>query len=545
MSQILNIFTTDARHEAANSSVVSTRTAIVTQALRLQGQLVIPQLVLHEGVFIHDGDPHRQQTVFCNPPAIKNLAPAQTIILNAFNQHYSVLTLLSVDVEGAGISVNGSLSGSLVIGASKPYQVILDETIPGGVQGSIVFNFLEIPPVTVPVSATAYPVLWGVPPQTGMIKALEWKTSVTQTTSVEQRIGARLHPIVHMNHRYLFNDTQLAYFRNQLESAKGSVQSIPVWTDVHTLVNPTLGETRVYFDTELSYMRAGDTVTIFNESGYFEQNSVLAVLHDGAVLANAVGLATAHGFIGTVIYSRALSGAVENRNAQQDTIMSVAWYSEEYLPPVVQPMYSTYRGMMVVTDCRVMPSRSVADSKKGELIILTNGIGRVDVRQDSLWERDEYTLGFVFNSILEERQLEAFFHYVRGRQRQFFIPTNITYLEILEPLEAGSSNIVVTANNHALNSIGRFIEMRFVSGEFIRLRILAAEAAGVGMETITVDTVFSATIPPENVHYVTELVPVRLNSDRVEFSYRGSSMGSVNITAIACPETTDQSTLTP
>lgn len=359
----------------------------------------------------------------------------------------------------------------------------------------------------------------------------EWATDVlVSNDGTEQRIAARGSvPRVTQKARYVFTDRNtLAAFSNSLLTALNEMW-MPEWQFVTRLTQQTAGgATRLYFDHSLTdirdeeYLIVGSSiyqVTIIHSDGATVTPALvaiapvgsrvapagLAIIEDGSPLSrlsvNTVGESSLNG-----TYNRPRTALTRPGNASTLTLWS---------------------GVPVL-NVRPLGDKNVEENVITEQIVIDNNVGAITLIDRWDYPRANISCQFMVNrtpivscaseTVKDMDYWRHFFSYVRGAQRKFWLPT---YRNDLTWYSGTGTSLTVEEGSYATNIFPimpthKYLKITNTSGGIHYCTVTAAVLSS-GRSALTI----TPSRPAGTVSEISYLLPVRLNTDRVEWEHYG------------------------
>ena len=359
------------------------------------------------------------------------------------------------------------------------------------------------------------------------IERLEWKTDViTSHNGSEQRIALRTQPRRIMEYQIGIVDNAA---RNRFEALLYGWGArswlIPIWWEGQFLsANLAAGSESVTLSRVSADWYVGVNAVIWRDSNTYEIVEIDAV----SGLALSFKSPTQQSWTAGIdriypAYTALLESQMRLDRFTGQSISGVCRFRLD--TDGAEPSYSptNYRSAPVITEAPVWV-RDLTSEYQRMLSEADFGTGRVA-------REDQAGMPFLKTSHHWVREgksnidvLRALFYAQKGRQRMAWLPSFLPDLEPVAQISAGGTIIDVRfgyIQQQLATLIGRRdIRIESVAGAVYYRRITAVAIVNADTERVTVDTSVPVTLQPADVARISWMMPVRLDTDAVEFAWR-------------------------
>jgi len=180
--------------------------------------------------------------------------------------------------------------------------------------------------------------------------------------------------------------------------------------------------------------------------------------------------------------------------------------------------FSTYNSKVFLDDPNLI-ERDLKEALETKVYVLDNGTG--DLQQFALWDHAlrHSRKGFKTNSRQQLWELRQLFHYLKGMQVSFYIPTFSKDLVPNQTLLNASSTFTMDHIGYTVNADKRWpkqvFRMHLKDGTILTRTIQNASEVSSSVEQLTVDTAWPYDIEPEDIERVEFLEKVRFDTDDI------------------------------
>jgi len=184
-----------------------------------------------------------------------------------------------------------------------------------------------------------------------------------------------------------------------------------------------------------------------------------------------------------------------------------------------EPIYGTYSGSEVMTDpSAVIGPLNGMVFRRSEII--DSGFGAITIEDDRSFEEKRISLGFADDRYADRWQRRQWFHYLRGKDKTFWLPSQKNDLPLQSAIGAADTQIAVEEVTTPSDYVGRHIEIDD-DGTYYHREITAA-AAGAGQTLLTISAL-GASVPTTAI--VSLMSFVRLDTDVITIRHRATGDG--------------------
>lgn len=375
--------------------------------------------------------------------------------------------------------------------------------------------------------------IWPFIPQREFTEALEWLTDVIVCKGAEQRIALRPTP----RQSYAF---QLQLTENQYNRAKSLVYGhgqgefqLPLWGEFTRIGALAQGSTEVAFDTRFAQYYVGGPAIVLDEDDELEV-LIIDTLTD--TLMTFVG-ATTRSYSNAIIAPAQvvrLSQGVDFTRGPNDYVLASVYFSGTDSKDLAASTFPEYLGHPVMTDRSVLIS-DIKDRVLREVDTVDNGVGIVYAEPVSNWVSVTSQAGWSTLTRAELWALRQWLHFVRGKQKGFWLPTWGQDFVALSPIAALDDSIAIRAIGYSENYGIRDIMVRTHAGQNYYRRVTSATPGLGETELLTLSAPFGVSLAVADIESISLLNFMRFDSDRVEVRHRAARGASVLVPVTEVP----------
>jgi len=370
------------------------------------------------------------------------------------------------------------------------------------------------------------------------IERLRFSTDVRQTPEGEYRDS--LHDgVIEMSMQHTVEDAEAERMRQRFDENALGEWYLPIWQDATHFVG-TIAASEIYIsvDTDADY-RAGGKAVILSDDQTWEVVDVASAA--GGLLT--LSTATTQSYSGTEA-APVLVAPVVTALAVEPLARSVSYAitratigfraTEPYDLAPASPIYPVYNGSEVMTDpIAVLSGLQGAVFRQNTLI--DSGFGAITFEDSRDFVEQRASIAFADYTNADRLLRRQWLHYIRGRDRSWWLPSQKSDLVLESPIGASDTTITVTKVGGATSGyVGRHIQIDD-DGTLYRREITAA-SSGSTTSTLTMDSSLGAAVPVSAT--VSLMTLVRLDADRVEIQHRpkqGGVFSTMQTTVLEVP----------
>jgi hypothetical protein len=466
-------------------------------------------------------------------------------VFNGFrNESRTVTVRTATGLDGITLDGEPTFSPVTVLGPKETVVVsaTISPTGPVLIDATISYQFDNGRSVQLRITGSRVVVV-SLEPEAAISESWEWLTDIIEASAGdEQRISARDVPRQSWTYTWVKEDRHAANLINQLWGWAENIFAVPVWTDYTVLTaDAAAGATTLNVEsTDERDFRAtgGELALLWKDDDTTESVEVSAITSTTLSLARETAAAFEAGDLVIPLRLVRLPGNWDSRNSNTNVrTVTVRWqvldnveFSAALSP---SPIFDggVYRDLPVwdVDSDYLVTSGNYSEREDKDLRFpASDGTGRFSTFTAREFPRNVLSgIGMEAFGRTEFFRLRAFLHYLRGRQKAFWMSTTRDDFTVESTTSATSTEINVNivgytrlvANAPNGPRTRRNVEIVYADGSKDYRRVVSSqETAGV-REVLTLDSGISQECSQANVARISYLVKRRLNTDRVVFEH--------------------------
>lgn len=280
--------------------------------------------------------------------------------------------------------------------------------------------------------------LWPFPPRVPTTEKLVFNTDVMQTPEQERRVSLRPARL-EMLHTYLFDEANDARAQDLFRSNPLGDWEVPQWTEWTEFPAPLLaGSTTIPANTSADY-RVGGQVYLSSSYGLGQARTIATIGTNTLTVTEPTTMVTFGAAPVRLAYCvEGLGGA---RRFKGLTDRSMKFVTRDWIDLAATP-FSQLAGFDVMSDPTVTVT-PLLDTVFQAATYIDNGQGPVAVEEmrDILEGRAQ--LVFMDKTPAERWRRKRWIHYIRGKEKAFWVPTWTDDFTLAATASAASTNIDV------------------------------------------------------------------------------------------------------
>lgn len=374
--------------------------------------------------------------------------------------------------------------------------------------------------------------LWPYQPLDGMLEGVAWRTDVIRSRAGEQRIRLTDIPRRTFSHTYRFTARQYERARSQLRAELPGAFWLPDWSEWQR-ASVASGAVSLAVDTTAAQYVVGGRVVIWQDDETAEIRTISSV-SPANLGVDAVQGNYSNALVMPAFEACAPQGLQLGHEAGPSKAASMEWtvyggadWSDDGDPLV-------YRGDPVLQACAQVGAEALPESVTREVFQLDNGIARPFF--DDMLDDPIQTLGaaWVTSRGAGTWALRRWFHYLKGRQRAFWLPAWNRGVELVADVVLGDLTLQIRDIGFASAYGAGDLFIRLRNGLVYALQVTSAVDGG-STETLTLASPAPAAFGVDEVEVACLMFRVRLAADRVEFSHNAGFGARVVVPCVEVP----------
>jgi hypothetical protein len=459
-----------------------------------------------------------------------NILSAQAIPMELFNGFRRLAQSWTSFVNNAGIGTD--LVGTGPVQFIAPLDSILRVLEIGTAGPAIVDTTLDfgftVYTLEIPISFQRVVLFAVVPPETPYEEVLEFKTDILEKVNdTEQRISVRKRPRQEFVLEFRVEDgRERVKVENFLFRKLGSSFGLPIWHEATPLTAPAIATDTVIAvgDTDFADFRVGGFAVIYVDGDLFDVLSVASFTTTSITFSNPLTNSYPRGT--SVIPLRIARTEPKADGARWPVNLSRVQLTftveDNEIDIADASAYGTYAGRVLFDDYNFVRGTSdegwdmkvaVFDSESGQVF------------QQALSDRMRHRAEKMF--LVDGREniwrLRQLMHYLRGKQKSFWLPTFRDELVPVLPLVLSSNTLDIENVGYAqfVDSLQprNVIRLTLVDGTVHIREILSSLEVDATRETLTLDDVWPAAIAIDDVERIEFVEKMRFDTDRIRIRY--------------------------
>lgn len=450
---------------------------------------------------------------------------------------------------GAGISITDLPGLPETILAQEGFTLTLQVTTDGPPQinGTIDFGF-DVYTISIPITGSRI-IMFPFRPEAPVAERLEFLTDIMEKgLGGEQRMALRTYPRQKFDLEFRRSEgTELSRLDFLLFDWQARVFGLPIWHEATvTTAALTSGSTVIPVrSTANADYRAGGLAIIYQDEVVFDALEIASF--DGTLITFASPIANDYpsgvevmpirtAYANENIRGRRFPKGIGDRSITFDVIDNDVGSSFADATPFIAAGtgIAAIDGRVLLDDPNALDGRTLSEGMTRRILEIDGGTGsRVRV---SPWDRSKrsHSKGFVSTTRARIWEIRRLLHFLKGRQKSFWIPTFYEDLIPAQTLVQGSTAFVIENVGYSrfvLQCQSRnFIRVqRAVDGEFRYHEITGSAGLDAQTEQLTISPGWDEDYEPEEIARVDMFTLVRTDTDTIEVLHadpNGSSLVS-------------------
>jgi hypothetical protein len=372
-------------------------------------------------------------------------------------------------------------------------------------------------------------------PETPLSETLRFLTDIIDHIDAsEQRINLRLAPRQEFNLQFSVEDTDRQRIENLLFGSAAANFDLPLWhqpliltadaaaTDVSvTVYDPANLPADLGYTTAYNDFRSGGKAMVWEDETNYELVDTLDLSTPGTIAFSA-GLTNSYpsgSKIYPVLPSVILGQPRVVRHAIHLTEYTINFaITDQNVSFADDSAFSSLSGLPLLDDPNVI-SGTMNETWDTRITILDGrtGVFSTATRQDRA--RRGTAKSWVSHTRQRIWEIRQMLHFLRGRQKPFYLPTFAQDLTASQNLGSGSTHLVVVNTAYTAQTVSRnprnLIRVGLVDGTIFYRTIVSSSVLSATEEQLVLDTTWPSLILLEDVERIDFLEKVRIDSDDI------------------------------
>lgn len=467
-----------------------------------------------------------------------NLLSIQTRQVEVWNAHLTSKLLSAIGSTGAeGLTLTEPVAAPTTFAAneSRLYSLNISTSGPPTIDAAYTFAFpAENPPLRVVGSRLT---VWPFVPQIQFTEELEWMTDVMQAYSTEQRYALRTAPRQAFSYAFQLDDYQYSRAKALGYSWAHRMYGVGVWAESIRVGALLEGATSILLDTTQGDFRANDVILLW------ESDESYLAAETTTLSAGAVGLKLplsrpfSNAYVMPLRFARTLAGLTFQRDNPAATTLTVDFSVDNNVDLAVgfTSPFPQYRGRDILTTPSVI-SGDMQDSAFRGVEVFDNLTG--PLLTDPIFGYVTRSEAVIFDpqTRAELWALRRWLHYLRGRQRTFWLPSWENDLTLVQDVQSIDLSIKVRPIEYPAAYAVTDILVELTTGTTYYRRLLSGSIDTSGNEVLALETAFPVNFTVAQVRRISFMRHVRLDSDRLELQHSYGGRTRISTTCVEVPE---------
>ncbi|RLE34434.1 MAG: hypothetical protein DRJ61_05205 [Acidobacteria bacterium] len=482
-------------------------------------------------------DVYNRIHIFPNPLILGTLLVSQERTVEVWNAYRVPQLLSAIDAEDAeGLDLGEPKATPTTFGALEIRFYILSPASTGPAQIDARYTFV-FPSDSPTLQVTGTRVIpfnfrpdWSQP----FIETLEWKTQVLRSfDGSEQRVKVRQIPQKYIEFKTMLQGVQRQRFNTLMWGVQTGVFSVPVWADESSLTSSVAvgALTLPVVTTDLDFRAGGLAVVILDEE-------VMEVVEIQDVNASSLtlvkGTESAWGVNTSVIpvHLARLGKEVAMSLITPDLYQgSLKFEVEDNRALTGIESATLYRGLPVM-DTAPFWNKDISSKFKRDLEILDNATGGKTYEDQSNFSHTFTDYHWTKLDRPGIAALRGWFSARQGKLVEFWAPTFQLDLTVVVDVEAIVAQLTVVNVGYtrylSAKVSRRDLRIELKTGVVYYRRVVGYTELSTTEERLDLDSPFGVDIKASNIKFVSYMALSRLDSDRVEMSWRNPGVLQVS-----------------
>ena len=357
--------------------------------------------------------------------------------------------------------------------------------------------------------------VWPFLAQKSSAETYSWRTDVRRAFQGEIRESLRTARRL-LRYEHLLTDEQNNLAQALVRSNLNGLWEVPLWSEVSKGTG-TIGNNTVECNTNADYV-SGGKVFIMSRTKEYETVEISSVGDGSLTLSDNL---TVEPYMVAPVIEAQMTDAFDGLRVQHNVWeRSSSFTSTVDTDPSENP-YTEFQDIPVLEDppSTVFPLENRISQVRQ---FIDNGMGPIQIEtvRDDLDEIYEFS--FVDIKLEDRWKRKKFYHYLRGRDKPFWLPTWTEDLELLSEIQDNDTFILVNSPYYSAEElVGKSIKID--SGETFYREIISAQEEEEN-EDITLEIEpLGSYVESATISFIDK---VRLDTDEIDFLFVGQTLQS-------------------
>lgn len=372
-------------------------------------------------------------------------------------------------------------------------------------------------------------ILWPFPPAEEMIESLEWSTDVIRAKAGEQRLALREAPRQSFAMTHYLRPQQYARARAMVYRHEQFI--VPVWPERTFVGAISAGAASLALDTSAADYRARAVIW---QSDELCEVVDLSAVGGSSLTVSAVANDYTAAFVMPARLADAPQGFQGSRTDPNETQATIEFRAVDNAD-LGGNTYPVFGGFPVQT----IPSQvtgSLSEAVLADVEIADNeaGIPIETPRYDR--PTRQFSSAWAVHTLADLWELRQFLHYLRGKQKTFWLPSWGYDFVLVEPIGSADTTISVLSTGFVTAYDAAHLMIRTKSGAVFYRAVTDATTSGPD-EVLTISSALGSSLAIDDIDRISMMYLVRLDADRVELRHRAGYGADVAVPVVETYDT--------
>jgi len=451
----------------------------------------------------------------------------QTIPIELYNaDRYEAITVISViDNLGAGLSIAGVPATPYDIDPQTSTSAVVTVETAGALSVDASYTFVTtVGTYTFYITGSRI-VLFPIRPMSPMREHLLFSTTVLEATDgSEQRIANRKTP------RSMFEFT-IKSDRRRMEmllfDRQNKVLATPAWHEPSFVASPvSIGDSTVTVDsTDYASFHVGGYAIVFQDEGVYDALEIQSMTSTTLTFTSTTAFAYANN---TQVMPLMLA-YVQSAVAAQKNLLNTQTFNLRLTVPAIDEdiadasAFGTRGGLTFLDEPNMVESGALSEVLEQKRLVIDNTTGLYGFFSQWQQNKRRSVKGFKTNTRQELWELRQLFHYLKGQQVAFYIPTFSKDIVPNQKLLNAGTGITMDFIGYTVNADGRApkdeIRVWLKDGTLLERTITGYAELSQAEEQLSVDSPWPYDIEVDDIERIEFIEKVRLNVDDITITH--------------------------
>lgn len=360
--------------------------------------------------------------------------------------------------------------------------------------------------------------IWPFRPLDPMLEGLIFRTDRLRSFSKDQRIRLTDIPRRTFNHNYRWTGGQYERARAMLRGLLPQSLMVPDWT-AFSRITASAGITSLVFDNTDPQIAADGEAVIIQDDETYEELNITGSSVGGLTISPGLTRSYTNAILAPLIECHASEGLNASRNVSPIREAQIEWtgYSGEDIADDGGKL--THRGLPVLTECSRLGEGSIPAGLVHPFDVVDNGLAVPYF--DTIQEQPVQLFGAAWQpqTRAEAYALRQWFHYIKGRQKAFWVPDMNRGLELAANISNGAGSITIRNVGFTDGYGSGDIFIKTLDGNYYTLQVASSMESGAN-EVLTLEDPAPAAVSINQLDKFSMMFCVILAADRIEWLHR-------------------------